>query len=556
MRPVTARALLLVVVAVVAASSAPEAVPPDAAGGREAPGPAPTSQPPPRGREPRPSTQLSGRATFGQRGALRIVLRAWHVTRDHAGPIVSVALLNEGEEEVRLQPKDRWTFRLADGSQVIAKPSEHPVQAAKGANPSAIPPHGVVDFLLTTSRALPDEIEALEFESASLGLTIAARRRYAPPVAQAILAPTYPPAALAAAKTGSVRLGILVGAGGRPDRVIVLPPIRHDDPFAFQRAAIDAVRQWTFAAATEDGIPCAGLLEETIVFSHRAIVARLPLPLAEAGARIDRFLRSAHALVVALPGRNAFAAAGHPRREAGFATVEAYLVRLGEEEPGRSSRVTVSAVALRTRQAERCNCVEWLPPPAPEAFLRRLGAEFGLTEVRGATLAAQHRAGTPSGLPEPAASGEWSRAGLRRLLLLALEAGPPSGSERHPDGSFPLPAGTGAAAAVLPGEADLLPADEPVRWDPVMHTTPERVHEVKPRYPPAARGDRREGRVVIEAVIDRDGNVDDLRRLLASDPSFIDAAMEAVCCWKYRPATRDGIPVPVEFIVLVEFTLR
>jgi len=34
------------------------------------------------------------------------------------------------------------------------------------------------------------------------------------------------------------------------------------------------------------------------------------------------------------------------------------------------------------------------------------------------------------------------------------------------------------------------------------------------------------------------------------------ASVDAVCCWKYRPATLNGKPVPVYFTVLVDYSLR
>ncbi len=70
-----------------------------------------------------------------------------------------------------------------------------------------------------------------------------------------------------------------------------------------------------------------------------------------------------------------------------------------------------------------------------------------------------------------------------------------------------------------------------------------------------ARRAKLQGKVVLEAVIGTDGDVEELR-VLRSIPMLDKPAADAVCCWKYRPATLDGRPVAVYFTVLVEFSLH
>ncbi|PYT09492.1 MAG: hypothetical protein DMF49_01990 [Acidobacteria bacterium] len=79
--------------------------------------------------------------------------------------------------------------------------------------------------------------------------------------------------------------------------------------------------------------------------------------------------------------------------------------------------------------------------------------------------------------------------------------------------------------------------------------------KVEPEYPEMARKARVEGKVIIEAVIDTDGNVVDVK-VLRSIPLLDKAAIEAVKRWKYRPAMQHGRPVKVYFTVVVEFNLR
>ena len=109
--------------------------------------------------------------------------------------------------------------------------------------------------------------------------------------------------------------------------------------------------------------------------------------------------------------------------------------------------------------------------------------------------------------------------------------------------------------ALLPGEDEILEAPVEPRLVVGAVTPPEILTRASPTYPEKARQSRVQGRVILETIIDRKGNVTDMR-VLRSIPSLDGAAKDAVCCWKYRPATEGGKPVSVFFTVLVEFTLK
>jgi len=80
------------------------------------------------------------------------------------------------------------------------------------------------------------------------------------------------------------------------------------------------------------------------------------------------------------------------------------------------------------------------------------------------------------------------------------------------------------------------------------------LHQVKPTYPPLARSVRVQGAVVLEALIDREGRVENLK-VLSGHPLLIPAAFEAVQQWKYRPTLLNGQPVEVLTQVTVNFSL-
>ncbi|MGE0406814.1 MAG: energy transducer TonB [Candidatus Korobacteraceae bacterium] len=80
------------------------------------------------------------------------------------------------------------------------------------------------------------------------------------------------------------------------------------------------------------------------------------------------------------------------------------------------------------------------------------------------------------------------------------------------------------------------------------------VREVKPNYPPLARQARVQGAVVLQAVISKDGSIQNLR-VVSGHPMLVQSAMDAVKQWRYKPYFLNGEPVEVETSITVNFTL-
>ncbi len=85
---------------------------------------------------------------------------------------------------------------------------------------------------------------------------------------------------------------------------------------------------------------------------------------------------------------------------------------------------------------------------------------------------------------------------------------------------------------------------------------PEPVVNVKPEYPDIARQAGLEGRVLVEAVIDENGNVIDARIQSSDNEIFNEAALAAMRKMKFKPAKQKGIPVKVKVIMPFIFKLR
>lgn len=84
-------------------------------------------------------------------------------------------------------------------------------------------------------------------------------------------------------------------------------------------------------------------------------------------------------------------------------------------------------------------------------------------------------------------------------------------------------------------------------------TRPEPLHKVDPGYPASYVHDRIEGVVVLYGIIHADGSVGNVRVLEGFDSVLDESARVALGQWRFRPGTRNGIPVDVEVVVRVPF---
>jgi TonB family protein len=77
---------------------------------------------------------------------------------------------------------------------------------------------------------------------------------------------------------------------------------------------------------------------------------------------------------------------------------------------------------------------------------------------------------------------------------------------------------------------------------------------VEPNYPMLAKQMKVQGSVVLQALIGREGAIQDLRVL--SGPAILStAAMDAVKQWRFRPYYQSGEPIETEARITVNFTI-
>jgi protein TonB len=144
----------------------------------------------------------------------------------------------------------------------------------------------------------------------------------------------------------------------------------------------------------------------------------------------------------------------------------------------------------------------------------------------------------------------------------------------------PLQAQAGPGGPIIPGAPDgfggnygFVPGGDPGHNElppppPVVQATPhpsllrlssgvvaaKAVYQPKPVYPPLAMTARIQGTVVLQAIIGKDGVVQDLK-VVSGHPLLVRAAMEAVKTWQYQPTLLNNEPVDVLTEVDVQFNL-
>jgi TonB family protein len=134
-------------------------------------------------------------------------------------------------------------------------------------------------------------------------------------------------------------------------------------------------------------------------------------------------------------------------------------------------------------------------------------------------------------------------AGLPGLAQEPSQAPP----EEQPAGSPQMHDTQRIALCMAKAKKPLEPSDvEPVRRGPTVQ--PKVIHSPWPQVA------RREGRVVLEMIIDEDGCVREAKVLQSSHRKLSAAALEAVRQWVHQPFEVDGKPVRVLNSVIFNFS--
>lgn len=85
---------------------------------------------------------------------------------------------------------------------------------------------------------------------------------------------------------------------------------------------------------------------------------------------------------------------------------------------------------------------------------------------------------------------------------------------------------------------------------------PQKINTPQPLYTEEARLGRIQGVVILEAIIDEKGTVQQVKVLKGLPQGLSESAVKTAKQWTFKPATLDGKPVPVYFNLTVRFSLQ
>lgn len=108
--------------------------------------------------------------------------------------------------------------------------------------------------------------------------------------------------------------------------------------------------------------------------------------------------------------------------------------------------------------------------------------------------------------------------------------------------------------ALAPRTEPIPPGSQPIRVGAKVLAS-RLIHRVDPVYPEEAKRKRIQGSVLLEVLVNEQGEVAK-SIVLRGDSLLAQAAVDAVRQWRYQPFLLDNKPIAVIGTVLVTFVLR
>ncbi len=203
----------------------------------------------------------------------------------------------------------------------------------------------------------------------------------------------------------------------------------------------------------------------------------------------------------------------------------------------------------------------WIPPvgEVQEAAIRSKSKSKS-TSMAAATASAPaapaHERNKPAQTPTPAAAKVPFSATTERAALPALQVEVVAGN-RHisvpaKSNAIRLDVDSGATSSASGAAAPAPNAGNRVQLSP--QTAQSVSVSVPPNYPLLARQMKVQGAVNLQALISRDGTIQELQ-ILSGPGILANAAREAVKQWHFKPYLQNGQPVETQARITVNFTI-
>jgi TonB family protein len=87
-------------------------------------------------------------------------------------------------------------------------------------------------------------------------------------------------------------------------------------------------------------------------------------------------------------------------------------------------------------------------------------------------------------------------------------------------------------------------------------TPPQAIFDPDPEYSKEAREAKYQGTCIIGLIVEADGSPSHVTLISGLGKGLDEKALDAVRSWKFKPATKDGAPVPTQISIVVNFRLR
>ncbi len=209
----------------------------------------------------------------------------------------------------------------------------------------------------------------------------------------------------------------------------------------------------------------------------------------------------------------------------------------------------------------------WFPPSGEvqEAAIRTKSKSKSMVTATASAPATPTRERKPAKSPAPAAAAVPPAAIAERAALPPLQVEVVAGN-RHIDvpaksNAIHLDVGSGATSSAssasasapnAPVSAKTTNAGDRVQLSP--QTAQNVSVSVPPNYPLLARQMKVQGAVSLQALISRDGTIQELH-ILSGPGILATAAREAVKQWHFKPYLQNGQPVETQARITVNFTI-
>lgn len=147
---------------------------------------------------------------------------------------------------------------------------------------------------------------------------------------------------------------------------------------------------------------------------------------------------------------------------------------------------------------------------------------------------------------------------LQPPTTASTDTGPIAGDGEGP-GLVPGP--VGVQDGVPHSLGDLPATPQPAAPDTLYRPgadvkAPVVLHRVMPDYPRMGIAAKKSGFVVLECIIDKNGEIRDAKVLSSTFVAFNEPALRAVNQWRFSPGTLHGRPVDTIFNLTVTFTIQ